>query len=287
VVDITWRTTHVRTRESDNLIVPNSQIADKALVNFQFPHPLHLETLVVRAHLDTPPYRVTEALLDAGGRVRGVLDKPSPDVFVVAFGESGIDYQLRVWIQDVSERLRIASDCRQRIWEAFRSRGIVIPYPVRTLELDSTATSGIGAAPAVESVEPTPRVAWLYVEQGPERGRAARITGEPVLVGRGAECDLVLSDGRVSKRHFRVERDGVEVVLTDLGSSHGTTIGSTTVDRHVLSPFERIRVGDTILVFEPDATEAPALARDRRHLVPAPTPAVEAAIDPITTAEAQ
>lgn len=251
VVDITWRTTHLRTRDNDNLIVPNSQIASQELVNFYYPHPLHMERLNVRVHHRTPPYRATDALLEAARAVEGVLDKPSPEVFLLEFDESAIIYELRVWMQDIAERPRLESELRRRIWEVFRRRGVTMPYPIRTLEIEPRANllRMAEVAPPEAAAE---RGAWLFVAEGAERGTSIRIGSHPITVGRAMACNLNISDPKASKMHFRVERGTNGFLLLDLDSSTGTQVNGRPVQRHVLQTYERIRAGDTVLVFEND-----------------------------------
>jgi small-conductance mechanosensitive channel len=135
VVAITWRTTHLRTRDNDNIVIPNAKLADDRVHNFYYPHPLHLERIRVPVHYQEPPYRVRRVLADCAAGVAGTLDTPPPDVFVLAFEESAVVYELRVWIDDVANAPRIASDLRSRAWEELRKAGMAIPYPTRTLHL--------------------------------------------------------------------------------------------------------------------------------------------------------
>lgn len=251
VVDITWRTTHLRTRDNDNLIVPNSLIASQELTNYYYPHPLHLERVNVHVHYRTPPYRVTDALLEAARAVEGVLDKPSPEVFVLDFAESGIIYELRVWMQDIADRPRLESELRRRVWEVFRRRGLSIPFPTRTLEIDARENL-LRMAEVAPPEADAGRGAWLFVAEGPERGTSIRIAQQPITVGRAMACNLNISDPKTSKMHFRVERGQNGFLLTDLDSSTGTQVNGRAVQRHVLQPYERIRAGDTVLVFEND-----------------------------------
>src|SRR6185436_10900 len=58
VVAITWRTTHLRTRDNDNLVIPNSKLAEERVLNYYYPHPMHLEHIKVGAAYKVPPYRV-------------------------------------------------------------------------------------------------------------------------------------------------------------------------------------------------------------------------------------
>lgn len=249
VVAITWRTTHLRTRENDNLVIPNSKLADERLVNYYYPHPMHLERIKVGASYDVPPYRVRRALLEAIAGVPGVLDKPTPEVFVPRFDESSIGYELRVWLDDVANAPRIASEVRGRIWEVFRREGITMPYPIRTIEL---ARRPRPRAAGEEDAD-RPRAAKLFVTEGVERGLSLDLDGEAVTVGRSRACTLVLTEPNASKEHLRIAWEAGSWVLTDLGSSFGTKVNGRPATRAELSPFDRISIGDTVIIFETDA----------------------------------
>lgn len=250
VADITWRTTHLRTRDNDNLIVPNSLIANQKLINYYYPNSLHLERVYLHVHYRTAPHRATEALIEAARNVAAILEKPSPEVFVLDFDESAVRYELRIWIRDIAERPRVESEVRKRIWEAFRSRDISFAFPIRTVEIEprrSTVHTLSG-----EQKEKTAKEAWLFVEEGADRGLAIQIGSEPVTVGRDEECDLTIVDTKASKRHLQVQRQGRRYLLTDLDSATETRVNGKVVRRHFLETFERIEVGDTVLVFEHD-----------------------------------
>jgi small-conductance mechanosensitive channel len=247
VVSITWRTTHLRTRDNDNLVIPNGKIADERVMNYYYPHPMHMERIQVGAHYQAPPYRVRRALLDCTGGIQGVLDKPTPDVAVLNFGDSAILYELRVWIEDMAQAPRIASDLRMRIWEEFQRQGIVIPYPIRTLEITPRPRR---AAEAAEG----PRPARLYVEEGAERGQSFSLEGQqPVTVGRSRGCEMVISDPKASKEHLQIAWEDGAWTLTDLGSSFGTRVNGQPAERTALKPLDRVTVGDTVMIFENDA----------------------------------
>jgi len=238
VTRINWRTTHMRTRGNDTVIFPNANIAQERLVNFLYPHPLHLIKIEVGAHYKTAPYRVREALLAAAAEVEGILDRPSPDVYVREFGESAIRYQLRVWIDDMRPSQRIESDVRARIWAEFRRRGIVVPFPIRTLEISRPGRRGVR------------RVAELIVVAGVDSGRRLTLAEAPVTVGRLESCDLCLREPAASKEHLRILCDDSGWLLEDLGSTHGTLVNGAKVPSHRLADLDRIRIADTEMVFE-------------------------------------
>ena len=199
VVAITWRTTHLRTRDNDNIVIPNAKLAEDRVHNFYYPHPLHLERIRVPVHYKEPPYRVRRVLTDCAAGVPGTLDKPSPDVYVIAFEDSAVIYELRVWIDDVANAPRIASDLRARAWEELRRAGMTIPYPTRTLHLAPRAPSrrperqrpGLPAVPAAAGVAATAagaravetsRAAGGLEAEGAEPGGAER-SGDPGGLG--------------------------------------------------------------------------------------------------------
>jgi small-conductance mechanosensitive channel len=246
VVEITWRTTHVRTRDNDNLIVPNGKIAEDYVLNFYYPNQMHLARVHVGAHYAVPPYRVRRALLECVAGVDGALDKPSPDVYVKEFGASAIEYELRVWIMDVADVDRIKSELMSRIWESFKRHGITIPFPIRTLEFAPRPKT-----PARTTTMPCGR---LFILEGAGSGATVELSERMLLVGRSDQAGLRLDDAQVSKEHARIEWTGTGYAIADLDSSFGTWVNGVRVSRGDLHPMDRITIGGTVLVFERDAS---------------------------------
>jgi predicted component of type VI protein secretion system len=85
--------------------------------------------------------------------------------------------------------------------------------------------------------------------------------GEPITIGRGAECDLRLPDGDVSRTHCRIEQSGSDYVVVDLASRNGTLIDGVRVSRRRLREGDVLRVGNCTLQFE-SASPAPRTLDD-------------------------
>jgi len=249
VVTITWRTTHLRTRDNDNLVIPNGKLADERVLNYYYPHPMHMERVKVGADYKVPPYRVRRALLAAMAGVAGALDKPSPDVYVLSFDENAILYELRVWIDDVVQGPRIASDIRARIWEEFKKVGITVPHPIRTLELPPRPRRAAPQETAPQEKD-RPRPAHLYIAEGPDRGVSLALEGEAATVGRSRDCTLRLNEPNASKDHLRIAWQDGAWRLTDLGSSFGTQVNGSPTTSRALAPLDRITIGGTVIIFE-------------------------------------
>lgn len=76
------------------------------------------------------------------------------------------------------------------------------------------------------------------------------LSAEPVVLGRGDGCSIVLRDAAASREHARLERGTEGWILLDLGSKNGTYVNGERIDRHPIRPGDRIRIGGTTLDFQ-------------------------------------
>jgi small-conductance mechanosensitive channel/CRP-like cAMP-binding protein len=131
VTQISWRSTVLRTRESTLVAVPNSSIADGAIVNYSEPAPPTRIWVEVGVSYTTPPNHVKAVITEALTHVPLAMSNPPPDVLVVDFANSAITYRARCFVQDM-ERSSLAQDqMRTAIWYTFQRRGLDIPYPIQ------------------------------------------------------------------------------------------------------------------------------------------------------------
>jgi hypothetical protein len=74
--------------------------------------------------------------------------------------------------------------------------------------------------------------------------------GSSLTIGRAADNDLVLADGRVSRHHARITGRRGTLVYSDLGSTNGSRVNGAAVGELVLGAGDRIELGDSALVVE-------------------------------------
>jgi hypothetical protein len=95
----------------------------------------------------------------------------------------------------------------------------------------------------------------------PHGGHNGRISGDgrsyplqmgSTVIGRGDQANLRLPDVGISRRHARLDYDGSQVVLTDLGSTNGTMVNGQRVSAVALNPGDMIQLGTTTLTFRVD-----------------------------------
>jgi predicted component of type VI protein secretion system len=102
---------------------------------------------------------------------------------------------------------------------------------------------------AARPLEPAPdrRQALLIAE-----GRRNVLSGERVMVGRSRECDVVVSDPNVSRRHIELRRGERGWAAVDLGSTNGMKVNGRRLGHAELEPGDRITIGITDLTCELD-----------------------------------
>ncbi|MDR2302618.1 MAG: sigma 54-interacting transcriptional regulator [Deltaproteobacteria bacterium] len=109
---------------------------------------------------------------------------------------------------------------------------------------------------------------------------------ERAMLGRSAECDLILFDRSASRRHAEITKSGDTFFIEDLNSTNGTLVNDLPVsERLPLKPFDCVKIGQEIYIFEPylDVITGPAPAalilnavnESQHHIIS--LPAIEAA----------
>jgi pSer/pThr/pTyr-binding forkhead associated (FHA) protein len=72
-----------------------------------------------------------------------------------------------------------------------------------------------------------------------------------VVIGRARDCDLVIDDPRVSRRHAALVVRRGELWIEDLGSTNGTTVDGECVSVRAIAPGEEVRFGGEAVRFWP------------------------------------
>ena len=81
-------------------------------------------------------------------------------------------------------------------------------------------------------------------------GRRTVLSGDRLVIGRSRDCDLVLDDPNVSRRHAEVRRDGEQWVAVDLGSTNGIRVNGRRVEETALEPGDQLTLGVSRLTLE-------------------------------------
>ena len=132
------RATTITTRENITLIVPNSKFIEDTVTNWSIGD-LRIRIFIsVRVAYGSDTKLVEQLLLKTAAEHPKVLPDPKPDVLFREFGDSSLNFALRVWIPDPASRSVIASDLNHAIDAAFKENGIRVPFPQRDVHIYSS-----------------------------------------------------------------------------------------------------------------------------------------------------
>jgi len=153
IVTIGSRATWVRTNDNVVMIVPNSEFIEQQVTN------LTLNDRIVRINVPlgvsyaSNPEHVRDILMVVGRGHPDVLEEPEPDVIFTGFGQSSLDFDLRIWTANqVSTPRVIASQLYFEIFAALKREGVEIPFPQRDLHVRSVRNVAPGSEIATRAL---------------------------------------------------------------------------------------------------------------------------------------
>jgi small-conductance mechanosensitive channel len=135
VKKISVRATEIETFQRQTVILPNSELINSAVGNWTHRNKLGRIEILVGVGYGSDAKRVHEILLEIASNHPLVLKNPEPFVLFSAFGESSLDFEVRVFLADVSNGIIVQNDVRFAILEAFARENIEIPFPQRDVHL--------------------------------------------------------------------------------------------------------------------------------------------------------
>lgn len=158
VKQIRIRSTELETQENQNVIVPNSELIATQVTNWVLRDPSGRLQIMVGVAYGSDTEKVKKVLESVGREHPEVITKgrmPSPVALFKGFGDSSLDFELRVWIRNIERRYHVTSDLNFAIDKAFRENGVEIPFPQRDLHVRSWSQKA--APPRSQSdVDPKP-----------------------------------------------------------------------------------------------------------------------------------
>jgi small-conductance mechanosensitive channel len=140
VKDIQIRSTRIETFDRSDVIVPNSELISNQVTNWVLSSNSGRAIVPVGVAYGTDTEKVRDVLLKVAEENDDVAKTqylPEPRVLFREFGDSSLNFELRVFLLNVDSRLSVISDLNFAIDKAFREAGIEIPFPQRDLHVKS------------------------------------------------------------------------------------------------------------------------------------------------------
>jgi len=136
VVRISMRATTIVTNDNISVIVPNSEFISSKVINWSHNDRNVRFNIPVGVSYNEDPQKVKELLLSVANDNDAVLKEPLPDVIFSEFGDSSLNFVLRVWTSTLIQAPKVLkSQLYFEIFKRFREVGIQIPFPKRDLHI--------------------------------------------------------------------------------------------------------------------------------------------------------
>ena len=119
-------------------LIPNEELITQRVENWSFSDDLVRLRIPIGISYNSDVRLAMKLCLESAAKVARVQKKPEPRINATGFGDSSVNFELRVWINDAPQgRGSVISDVLLEVWDAFHANDIEIPFPQRDLHLKS------------------------------------------------------------------------------------------------------------------------------------------------------
>jgi small-conductance mechanosensitive channel len=135
---IGFRASSLRTWQGADIIIPNAQFITAKVTNWTFRDRLRRIDLPVSVAYASDPKQVIELLEGVARAHPQILAYPVPLCIFTSYGDSAINFELRVWINlaaDLTNVPQIRSDLNAAVYDAVKAAGLSFPFPQREVRL--------------------------------------------------------------------------------------------------------------------------------------------------------
>jgi small-conductance mechanosensitive channel len=148
VTRVGWRSTHIRMLSDTMVIVPNAKLAGSVITNFSLPKDELAVTLDVGVDYSSKLDQVEQVTLEVARELMmhadGAASGFEPRLRYHTFGDSSINFTVWLGARDFASGMAIKHEFIKRLHDRYRSAGISLPFPTRTLEFSSGAILKLG-----------------------------------------------------------------------------------------------------------------------------------------------
>jgi potassium efflux system protein len=140
VTKIRIRATTVTDFDNKEQVIPNQNFLTNPLINWTLSDPVTRVVFNVGIAYGSDTERALEVMTSVVKAHSEVLEEPRPTVFFIGFGESSLDFEVRVFVRERLRRMPLKHDLHMALNKALTEAGIEIPFPQRDLHLRSIAS---------------------------------------------------------------------------------------------------------------------------------------------------
>ncbi len=135
IQEINLRDTVMSTFQGQTVIIPNKEVFQNPIENYSYLKKRRFDLSIGVSYGDDLD-KVKQVTLEAVKDIPGISTESETTLFFTDFGESSINFSIRIWIDSAEQALykSVGSEAIMRIKKAYDANDIMIPFPIRTLD---------------------------------------------------------------------------------------------------------------------------------------------------------
>ncbi len=135
VINVGIRTTRIESFNHEEIIVPNKQLANEKIINYNKPDDKIRIEIPFGVEYGSDPDKVMKVAVDSLKGIKEVLDDPAPHCQFVTMGESSLNFTLKFWLPKYDLKYDRKREEVRLLYKALNKNKIGIPFPTRTVYL--------------------------------------------------------------------------------------------------------------------------------------------------------
>ncbi|NQV15698.1 mechanosensitive ion channel [bacterium] len=126
----------VVTRDGHEYLIPNEDLITQQVINWSYSDTKVRLKIPFGVSYNADPHLVSDLVLQAMDTLPRILKNPSPICLLISFGDSSVDLELRIWIDDPKNGIaNLKSDILFKVWDTLKEHHIEIPFPQRDVHI--------------------------------------------------------------------------------------------------------------------------------------------------------
>lgn len=215
VESITWRAVKIRTFLNHVVLVSNSQIAREQIEVCPRDN-LNARVVFFNALYTDSPAKVIHVVREAVREADNVSRAMTPNVRIRELGASGVEYEVKYWLEDYARHNDTDALVRQRIWYAYKRAGLGFAYPTQTLYIERPAHQNGAAHAHRRSVAERLSEVDIFAPLTEEEIAALAADAQTHIYAPG---ETIIRAGDEGSSMFIVHRGHVEVRVPEAGGN--------------------------------------------------------------------
>lgn len=137
IASIQIRATTILDLDNREIFIPNKSLVTERVINWTLSNARTRVKIPVGIAYGSDTKKAQKIMLAALKKNKNILRTPEPTALFLGFGDSSLDFELRVFIRDTLQRFEVRHEIHMDIEAALRKAGIEIPFPQRDLHIRS------------------------------------------------------------------------------------------------------------------------------------------------------